>query len=75
VSFNIYSNGRSSSVLNLYNNSKSGFGYEQYLDLIPRNVKTCISRKSMPSHTLLIQPGRYDINRIPRNERYCIIIL
>jgi hypothetical protein len=26
----------------------------------------------MSSHTLLKQTGRYSVNRIPRNEQYCI---
>jgi hypothetical protein len=61
-----------SSTLDLYNNFKTTFIYEPYLDILPRNYRMYISRLRLSSHSLRIQTERFSVNRIPRNERYCL---
>ena len=56
----------------MYNNVKEVFGYEQYLDMLPYDLRSYICIIRLSAHTLHIQTGRYGRNRIPRSERYCI---
>ena len=61
-----------SSVLDMYNNFKTVFVYEPYLDILPFDLRIFISRIRLSSNSLRIQTGRYSRNRIVRNERYCL---
>ena len=67
-----YSEKENSAVLELYNNVKVSFGYEQYLDFVPFDLRTYITKIRLSAHSLHIQTGRYTRNRLPRNERYCL---
>jgi hypothetical protein len=60
------------SVLELYKNCKELFSYENYLNILPKNLRFYITRIRMSAHTLRVQTGRYGQNRIPRSERYCL---
>ena len=59
-----------SSILNLYRQIKLHFSYESYLDILPHNIRTFLTRIRVSSHTLRVHTGRY--SRIDRNERYCL---
>lgn len=58
-------------VLTLYVNLKVNFEYEAYLNILPSNLRFFISKIRMCSHPLRIHTGRYGVNRVERNERYC----
>ncbi|KAL4218602.1 hypothetical protein ACF0H5_021192 [Mactra antiquata] len=62
-----------SGVLLLYNNCKIVFEYEQYLDILPFDLRYFVTRLRTSAHSLRIHTGRYSRNNIPRNERYCQI--
>ena len=62
---------RNRSVLVLYNSFKHEYKYETYMDVLPTTLRCYMSRIRMSSHSLRINTGRYTINRIDRNERYC----
>ena len=61
------------SVLDEYKHFKSDFYYECYLDLVPHNLRSFITKMRLSSHSLRIHTGRYGQNRIPRNERFCLL--
>ena len=50
---------------------KLNFCCEEYLDMLPVNLRKFITRLRISAHSLRIQSGRYARNRIQRNERYC----
>ena len=66
-----YADKANSEVLDMYNNVKTTFGYEPYLDILPNDLRVYISRIRISAHSLAIQTGRYGRHRIPRDERYC----
>ena len=49
---------------------KLNFCCEEYLDMLPVNLRKFITRLRISAHSLRIQSGRYARNRIQRNERY-----
>ena len=61
-----------SSVLDMFRIFKSDFGYEEYLDIHPRECRFYVSRLRLSVLPLRIQLGRYSQNNLPRNERYCL---
>jgi hypothetical protein len=62
-----------SSMLCLYKHVKTSHSYEQYLDILPRRYRFYFCRLRLSSLPLRIQTGRYSRNRIPREERSCLI--
>ena len=58
----------SSSVLTVYRCIKTSFAKEEYLDVLPLNVRGYICKFRISAHSLNVQTGRYTNNRIPRNE-------
>ena len=62
-----------SPVLTIYKEVKTSFGYEHYLDILPRKLRLFFTRLRLSVHPLRIQTGRYARNRIPREERYCLV--
>ena len=61
-----------SSVLCLFNHVKTSFVYENYLDILPNNLRFFLTRIRISSHSLNVQVGRYQRNRTIRSERYCV---
>ena len=51
---------------------KDRFEYENYLDIVPIDLRYFLLRLRVSSHSLRIQTGRYGIDRLPRNERICV---
>jgi len=62
-----------STVMDLYKFFKPDFGYEMYLDVLPKSLRIFFSRLRMSVHPLRIQTGRYTNDNRPRNERYCMV--
>jgi len=60
-----------SPVLTLYKHIKPDLKYEQYLDVLPSNLRFFITRFRISAHSLRIQTGRYARNRLDRNLRVC----
>jgi hypothetical protein len=61
-----------SPVLSLYKEFKTSFVYEHYLDVLPKSLRLYLCRLRLSAHPLRIQTGRYNRNRIQREERYCL---
>ena len=61
-----------SPVLFNYKNFKLNFGYESYLDILPRKYRYYFCRLRLSVHPLRIQTGRYNRNNTPRDQRYCL---
>jgi len=61
-----------SPVLTDYAHYKTNFAYENYLDILPVNLRKFVTRFRICAHSLRIQTGRYGSSNIPRNERYCL---
>ena len=59
-------------MLTLYHYDKERFEYENYLDIVPFDVRYVSLRLRVASHSLRIQTGRYGNDRLPRNERICV---
>jgi len=57
-----------SAVLDEYKLYKNIFSFEAYLLCVPKDLKMYLTRFL----TLRIQTGRYENNKIARNERYCM---
>ena len=57
-----------SAVLDEYKLYKNIFSFEAYLLCVPKDLKMYLTRFL----TLRIQTGRYENNKIARNERYCL---
>jgi len=51
---------------------KHDFGYENYLDVLPRSLRFYFCRLRLLVHPLRMQTGRYDRPRIVPKERYCL---
>ena len=60
-----------STMFDLYKFFKPEFGYELYLDVLPKSLRLFFCRLRLSVHPLMIQTGRY--NTLPRNERRCLI--
>ena len=60
------------SLLQEYKHFKSQFSYEQYLDLVPFDLRFLITKLRISSHKLRVHSGRFGENRLPRNERLCL---
>ena len=60
-----------SPVLTLYKHIKPDLEYEQYIDVLPSNLRFFITRFRISAHSLRIQTGRYARNRLDRNLRVC----
>jgi len=60
-------------VMDLHKFFKSNFGYEMYLDVLPKSLRIFFSRLRMSVHHLRIQTSRYTNDNRPRNERYCVV--
>ena len=56
----------------LYRNVKVIFGYESYMDLLPKQLYINIAKLRLSSHHLRIQTARYVQDYIDRRQRYCI---
>ena len=52
---------------------KENFEYASYLDYLPVELRSYIFKIRTSSHSLRIQTCRYNLQRIPRNERICHI--
>ena len=63
-----FGNLEKSSVLCIYKHVKVSFEYDCYLDLLPRCFRFYFCRLRMNGLPLRIQTGRYNRNRIPREE-------
>ena len=61
-----------SSLLDTYKLFKANFEYETYLDILPLNLRSMLSKLRLSSHSLRIQTGRYSNVCLPRNERICL---
>jgi len=61
-----------SSMLTLYHHFKDRFEYENYLDIVPFDIRYSLLRLRVSSHSLRIQTERYGNDRLPRNERICV---
>ena len=61
-----------STILRNYMYFKPEFGYESYLNQISNSLRFFITRLRLSEHPLRTQTGRYNRNRIERNERYCL---
>ena len=51
---------------------KVNFIYEEYLDLVPHNLRCVITRLRISAHSLRIYTGRFGVNRLPGHERLCL---
>lgn len=45
--------------------------YEQYLDVLPMNLRSYLCKLILSSHSLHNQTGRFSRHRIPRKKRFC----
>ena len=61
-----------SAVLGEYKLYKNIFSFEAYLLCVPKYIRMYLTRFRISSHSLRIQTGRYEKNKIARNERYCM---
>ena len=60
-------------VLDEYKMFKVNFIYEEYLDLVPHNLKRCIiTRLRIFAYSLRIHTGRFGVIRLPRHKRLCL---
>ena len=50
------------------------FSFEAYLLCVPKDLRMYLTRFRISSHTLHIQTGRYEKNKIARNENHFICI-
>ena len=48
------------------------FSFEAYLLCVPKDLKMYLTRFRITSNSLRIHTGRYENNKIARNERYCM---
>ena len=64
--------GKRTPVLTIYKEFKVSFEYEHYLDLLPSHLRCLVSRLRLSILPVCVQTGPCAINRIPRNERYCL---
>ena len=62
----------SKSMLTLCLHVKDRFEYENYLDIMPFDLRYFLLRLRVSSHSLRKQTGRYGNDRLPRNERICV---
>jgi len=69
----LYDTVNRNTVMDLYKFVKPEFGYEMYLDVLPKYLRIFFSRLRMFVHPLRIQTGRYTNDNRPRNERYCMV--
>ena len=59
--------------LKLYASFKSSFKFECYLDLISDfNIRSALAKLRLSAHNLHIETGRFNKNKTPRNERFCL---
>ena len=67
----------SSSVLDLYKYFKISLTYEPYLDNVPNDIRHFITKARISArisaHALRVHTERFSRNRIPRENRYCLI--
>ena len=61
-----------SAVLEEYKLYKNVFSFEAYLLCVPKDLIMYLTRFRISSHSLRIQTGRCEKNKIARNERYCM---
>ena len=59
-------------VLDEYKMFKVNFIYEEYLDLVPHNLRCFITRLRTSAHSLHIHTGRFGVHILPRHERLCL---
>ena len=65
---------RETSSGRLFQNIKTDFGYEKYLDTLNKSLRIPLTRFRLSSHTLYIERGRWNKPRkIPMNERLCAV--
>jgi len=69
---NEWSKSLESPVLKLYKECKHVFGYEKYLDILPRGLRFYFCRLRLSVHPLRMQTGRYDRPRTEPEDRYCL---
>ena len=60
------------SVLDQYNNFKTCFGYEEYLNILPVNLRSFFTKLRLSLLPIRINTDRFGINRIDRNLRHCL---
>jgi len=51
---------------------KNIFSFEAYILCVPKDLRMYLTRFRISSHSHRIQTGRYEKNKIDRNERYCM---
>ena len=56
-------------VLKLYDNIKNTLDYEQYLNVLPHDLRFYVTRLRVSAHYLRIHTGRYATNN---TQRYCM---
>ena len=61
-----------SAGLEEYKLYKNVFSFEAYLLCVPKDLRMYLTRFRISSHSLRIQTGRYEKNKIARNERCCM---
>ena len=61
------------SVLCSYKHFKTVFAFENYLDIVPKNLRYFLTKLRLSSHPLRIETGRYGRNRVDRHLRYCTL--
>ena len=61
-----------SAVLDEYKLYTNVFSFEAYLVCVPKDIRMYLTRFRISSHSLRIQTGRYEKNKIARNEIYCM---
>jgi len=67
----LYISKSNSSMLTLYHHVKDRFEYENYLDIVPFDLRYFLLRlKSFIAFNK--KTGRYGNDRLPRNERICV---
>ena len=59
-------------VLDEYKLFKVNLIYEEYLDLVPHNLRCFITRLRISAHSLHIHTERFGVNRLPRHEWLCL---
>ena len=57
----------------MYKHLKTGFMFENYLNVLPERLRVPLSRLRLSSHSLRIETGRYHRARIERNQRLCVL--
>jgi hypothetical protein len=60
------------SKLGIFKLVKRGHGYEPYLSLLPRRLRTALAKVRLSAHKLRVETGRHCRPPLPREQRICL---